>query len=291
MSWRCFQLTYELLSPLHIGYHKVGHVQRTRYYIPARTVWGAVTARLTHLDFLPSKTADYEALGKWLQEHCAFSYWFLCHKNQVLVPHYEKADALHYGDLKVFDFERQYLCSYASTAIDSVTNAAESGSMHEVELLKHYVDSEPVSVRGWVFMDEEAEQHMKPHKSVSSCIGKVLNVGGERRYGFGRMVLRDISEAKSLDVLHYSYSLNVNGVRPVVCVEPCYPLLGHTSVKGVAAYGGIEPLVGRETRGKDSQRFGQSLSEGVVCWVPGSMVTERLCLEIRKDGIWQKAGG
>ena len=38
MTWHCFRLTYELRSPLHIGYHKVGNVQRTRYYIPARNL-------------------------------------------------------------------------------------------------------------------------------------------------------------------------------------------------------------------------------------------------------------
>jgi len=42
MTWQLFQVTYELHSPLHIGYHKIGNLQRTRYYIPARNLWAAV---------------------------------------------------------------------------------------------------------------------------------------------------------------------------------------------------------------------------------------------------------
>lgn len=106
MAWQTFPVTYELCSPLHIGCHKVGNVQRTRYWVPARNLWGAITERLTRSGFRPTGVppGDYQRIGEWVKEHCGFTYFFVYDGNEILYPHWTE-EGLHYGSLSTPDFE------------------------------------------------------------------------------------------------------------------------------------------------------------------------------------------
>ncbi|MER3543449.1 MAG: hypothetical protein C4311_02315 [Chloroflexota bacterium] len=284
MAWHCVQLTYGLLSPLHIGYHKVGNVQRTRYYIPARNLWGAVTERLTRRGFSAegAPEGDYRQIGAWVQEHCAFSYFSVRDgQGALLFPRFTEKGVC-YGELTQAEFERRYLGSHVTTALDAATTSAESGSLHEVEFIAPYDrEGQGTHLRGWVFLDEQGLGLLGDGK-WQEWLGE-LQVGGERRYGFGRLRISDNGweEVREMG----DYPTRLDSKRPQVQVAGGRPLLAHTLAQGVRARGMIEPLVGRET-GKDSRSFGQALTQARVCWMPGSVADQEGWLTLDKVGIW-----
>ena len=285
MAWQAFRVTYELRSPLHIGYHKVGNVQRTRYYIPARNLWGAVTEALTRRGFADgvlraARPGDYQTVGDWVKKHCAFGYWFVEENGSLLIPHYQQGQ-LKYGHYSSADFERRYLGVHVTTALDPTATSAQEGSLHEVEFIAPYHrDGERTQIGGYLFLDGEAQGHLGTEETWDTWLG-VLQVGGERRYGFGQMRLIEFQpDTWQGSVLRES--------RPCLQVPDNSPLLAHTWAEGVQARGVIEPLVGRETSPQESGRFGMSLTQGVVCWVPGSLLCQEAVFEIQDTGIWRR---
>lgn len=164
MTWQAFYATYELRSPLHIGYHKVGNVQRTRYYIPARNLWGAVTEALTRRGFATDvlrsqRPDDYPAVGDWVRTHCVFGYWFIEEHGTLLAPTYQNGQ-LCYGPYPAADFERRYLNALVTTALDPSATSAQDGSLHEVEFIAPYAsDGTRTRIGGYLFLDEAAQAH------------------------------------------------------------------------------------------------------------------------------------
>jgi hypothetical protein len=289
MAWTMYTVIYELHSPLHIGYHKVDNVQRTRYYIPARNLWGAVTEALTRRGFSINGVTqgNYQQIGEWVKKHCAFGYWFIQENDASLCPHYE-GNRLKYGSLPVAEFERRYLDAHVTTALDAATTTAQDRGLHEVEFIAPYnQDGERTCVSGWVFLDEIAQPLLGEESQWSAWLSN-LQIGGERRYGFGQLRLNDnFNQTEKLS----GYAVDLGGTRPRVRVEKDGVLLAHTLTQNVEARGEIEPLVGRETRG-DSQRFGfgMSLTRGQVCWAPGAQIVKSHWLTVTETGVWQVAG-
>ena len=272
MSWQKFHVVYELHSPLHIGYHKVGNVQRTRYYIPARNLWGAVTEALTRRGFSTHgvSSGNYQQVGEWVKKHCAFGYWFVYENSKLLTPCYCK-DGLKYDNLSVSEFERRYLDSHVTTALDSRTNSAQHGSLHEVEFIAPYSRQNGARTRvsGLVFLDDEAK------KELNWGWLSNLQVGGERRYGFGTLRLVEMKSEGD----------------PITCTRPCQsvsedkPFLAHVSVTtNVQIRGQIEPLVGRVT--SQSHAFGSRLTSAIVCWTPGSIPMDDVQVQFEQEGYW-----
>lgn len=284
MAWQLYRLTYELLSPLHIGYHKVGNVQRTRYYVLARNLWAAVTERLTRSGFDPDSQSagDYEKIGEWVKQHCAFSYFFVRHGDDLLYPRFTD-HGLRYGDLSIADFERRWVSSHVTTALDAATTSAKEGSLHEVEFIAPYdKDGIRTQIVGWVFLDEGAGHRLGKESAWAEWLGG-LQVGGERRYGFGRLRLEGWSEDTTLPGCEVD-----SASRPRLKVKRDGVLLAHTLVDGVKARGMIEPLVGRETRRDDSRSFGRVLTPAQLCWAPGSVIEQEELLVLNEKGIWCK---
>ena len=276
MAWSMFQVLYELHSPLHIGYHKVGNVQRTRYYIPARNLWGAVTEALTRRGFTTNGVSqgNYQQIGAWVKDHCAFGYWFIQENGQLLYPRYD-AGKLKYGHLTAADFERRYLDAHVTTAIDPSTTSAEEGSLHEVEFIAPYNrDGVQTCVGGWVFLDETAQAALDWCYWLST-----LQVGGERRYGFGMLRLLKMESANELQI-------DRTGTRLRQSVPKGTPLLAHTVIaSSIQMRGQIEPLVGRST--SQSHAFGSDLTRGIVCWTPGSVPMDDVQVQFEPEGHWR----
>jgi hypothetical protein len=273
MSWHKFQVIYELHSPLHVGYHKVGNVQRTRYYIPARNLWGAVTEALTRRGFSTNvvSSGDYQRVGEWVKTHCAFGYWFVYENSKLLNPRYCK-DGLKYGDLSVAGFERCYLDSHVTTALDPKTNSAQYGSLHEVEFIAPYSrNGARTQVSGLVFLDDEAEKVLNWECWLSN-----LQVGGERRYGFGTLRLVEMKPEGD----------SITCTRPCQSVSKNTPFLAHVSVTtNIQIRGQIEPLVGRAT--SQSHAFGSGLTSAIICWTPGSTPMDDIQVQFEPEGYWK----
>ena len=285
MSWKCYLVRYELQSPLHIGYLQIGYLKRTRYYIPARALWGSVTAALTQSDFGSDNVekGNYESVGEWVKRNFAFSYFFVTLCDDLLNPNYtDKGIILGEGGINTFEFERSYISSSIATAIDPQVRSAESGSLHEIELINPVSQNgEPTVVSGWIFLSDEALEVLSKDDEWGAYIGN-LRVGGERRYGFGRMKCISKVPCETMK----KYHLDLNSFRPIVNVPEGSPVLAHVPITVREISGDIEPMVGRETK-SDSSRFGMTLTNGNVCWVPGSVVSKDIDFIIEEgDGIW-----
>jgi len=280
MAWTMYAATYELRSPLHIGYHKVGNVQRTRYYIPARNLWGAVTEALTRRGFSINGVAqgNYQQIGDWVKTHCTFGYWFVCENQQFFAPCYAK-DSLKYGNLTAAEFERRYLDAHVTTALDPATTSAKEGSLHEVEFIAPYNrDGMQTRVGGWVFLDEIASPLLGEESNWRDWLGD-LQVGGERRYGFGMLRLVKMEPVNESQT-------DQTGKRPRQSVPKDTPLLAHTMIAPhIQMRGQIEPLVGRIT--SQSHAFGSDLTPGMICWTPGSVPMDNVQVQFEPEGHWR----
>ncbi len=281
MTWQLYQVTYELTSPLHVGYHKIGNLQRTRYYIPARNLWGAVTETLTRRGFGKTHSVeDYPTVGDWVQEHCAFTYWFVREGDAMMSPCYAD-EGLKYGSLEVSEFERRYLDSHVTTALDAATTTAQDESLHEVEFIAPYTsEGARTIIGGWVLLDEDAQaqKHLGEESGWRAWLG-ALQVGGERRYGFGQLRLCKFTKVSEMDKDGWEWKLGTKQVT----IEADKPLFAHALASEVEARGAIEPLVGRET--SHSGRFGWKLSRAQVCWTPGARLTGARTVEIGARGV------
>ncbi|KUK41240.1 MAG: hypothetical protein XD69_0703 [Clostridia bacterium 62_21] len=132
---------------------------------------------------------------------------------------------------------------------------------------------------GWVFLDEWACELFGDRDRWGSWLGE-LQVGGERRYGFGRLRL---AECESADKFLNARVVN-EGDRPGVEIPEGEPLPTQAPVLEIAAQGAIEPLVGRGTD-RDSASFGKKSAPPVLCWVPGAVVVKETVVEINALGL------
>jgi len=276
MTWTAYRIVFRLRSPLHVGHLKVGNLQRTRHYVPAKTLWGALTARLTR----DLGRTDYINVGEQIKQEMAFGYFFpAIDREEPLYPNYTDNGLCHgSAPMSADEFAWRLLSSHPSTALDPQRFAAEEGSLHEVEFISasEREEGKQVYLIGHVFARDDCRL---PWKDAI----KRLQLGGERRYGWGRVNMQDLQPVKDL----FNYPLEPEGARPVVNLDAGKPLLAHALLAdSVPARGQIEPFLGRETN--RANRFGLYLPNNVrICWVPGSKVETRCRLNLRLDGHWE----
>jgi len=301
MSWNLYFLEFQLKSPLHIGYHKVMHLFRTRYYVPAKPMWGAITAKLTR----ELKIHDYKKVGNFLNRAIRFGYFYLSDGVDLYIPRYNE-DGLKFNSKTKTEFERKFISSLSSAAIDPSSMTAEEGMLHEVEFISPYVmgsDPKPVFLKGLIWVKELTESGISIGDlsngdfNISCGSSEIsfrrlvdnIQVGGERKYGFGLLRLRNISKFNGDD-------LNTLGFCGIWKEEEGNVMLELTKRSHVWAHvkhhqslrikGEVEPLVGRDWNAK--RGAGRELKPYGLCWAPGSIVTEDVSFSITDEfGIWR----
>jgi len=280
MAWTMYKVVLRLLSPLHVGAGQLGNVQRARSYVTGKTLWGALTARITR--DAPKFGGDYQAVGQQLQKQLAFSYFYPAVGAQV--------DVWPWGDT-ADEFTWRYLNTYAGTALDYSCNTAEEGSLHEVEYLAPTTrDGKPVNLIGYIF--ERAGCNLPWQAALPR-----LQLGGERTYGWGRVdlpqtdTIGDRHERVEDDgFLFNQWKVELDHDRPRVrAISDNSRLLAHTLATGPHALSGVrgalEPLVGRETR--QAHEHGKDPINSGVCGLPGAPVPRDTCLVVQVHGIWE----
>ena len=306
MTWSWFELHYLALSPLHIGFHKFGLVQRTRTYIPGRALWGAFVNRFVLANFAGSSPPDYKRAGEWLEENVRFSYFFpyLEDESTPLLPWFDPdRGGFYFGyrsgnsppySLTAEQFERCFIHILGQTAISPDTNTATAASLHETEFLAHKVRT-PGSgqVRRVFFIGYVGIKKTNRVNPDLWSPWREITVGGDRGYGYGR--LRLSSNPRPLKEGQAPFSLPGASITDPGAVHwpEKLPLPAHVEISpDLSMAGDVEPLVGRETTpGDDSRKFGQKISPVTKCWVPGSVLLEPLPESTRFSidplGIWK----
>lgn len=284
MTWTAYQVSFRLRSPMHIGWRKLGNLQQSRPYVTGRTLWGALTARLTR----ESGGSDYQGIGEKVDNQLAFTYFYPYTVPKEDTP-WSWPDqwsdfAWPWSDWDKFAWT--FLGSYASTALANGRNA-EAGSLHETEFIApHTREGKQVYLIGYIFELAGLQNEQKhPLSKWQSALGK-LQLGGERGYGWGQVHCAECKTINNKECFDYAWLPNNN--RPQFKALRDTQLLAHTYAETDSVSNRevtIEPLVGRETKGHTN--FGKSISQAAICWAPGGKVTQGETFTIQPRGIWE----
>lgn len=289
MPWKCYKLIYKALSPIHIGYHTLGFIQRTRTYIPGKNVWAAITEKLTRelWSDVQSEQKPHENVGEKVAVSILPAYFYPAVVVEGMKPLFPSFNRRYPG--VPLGIESLLTCSHGETAIDPSRLGAEEGSLHETEYIANKVEGKDVYFTGYLFLKGEARVNQKEMgwdegQIILKDLLKEIHVGGNRRYGFGRLFLEDSKESK--DIFSF-YSLDLTDEWPVVTnINKDVLLLAHLEAeKARYIEGDVEPLVGREW--EPTKGPGQKLSKAKICWMPGSVVKNVQTFKIGEYGIWK----
>lgn len=285
MSWAMYRWAWRLCSPLHIGAMPAGSLNRTRLYIPARNVWAALTAEIARRESAAS-FPKYQVIGQQLQEHARFSYLFPAEQVNgrwlAWLPRYEERGlrwCREDGQDGISDraFRKRLLDTHPGTAIAPGTGAAEDGTLRETESVHFRWRGQSacsVAFVGYVFL------HQNLARNIMNTLRQIkeLYIGGETRYGFGRLMRVDCSQAASF---FQDAEVGLGTSEPVVRIGFA---MAHTRMDGLSGViGAMECIAGWDM-------VTGGLKEGELTWAPGSCWTEKRNCAIREDGLWQIQG-
>ena len=331
LFWHLYLLEYRLKTPLHIGHKKVLNLLLTREYIPAKPFRGALVAKFAR--DLGSRNYDAIGNFFKKAMRFGYFYILDKGKNVSLLAPKFTDEGLKFGmlvnDVKTSssgenscsnkkeyyynEFAKKYITSQAFAAIDPNSLGTEEGMLHEVEFISPYTleeKSKPVLFRGliWVsnfsdgnFCIEDINENdftiRDKHKNTSVNFSQVagsLQIGGERKYGFGLFELyKSIKEVKSNDLSSLGFSgfweerdcevyVNLKENSHIWSHAKCCFESSNLKIKGE-----IEPFIGRDWSPKGA---GRKLNDSGFCWVPGSVLEMGTSFKISNElGLWEAA--
>ncbi len=303
--WKKVDIVFKLKSPLHIGYmpFKGSVVSPTRYYVPGRNLWGAITKRVTeHLCEKP-KADDYKKIGRQVMENFRFSYFYLYDGRTIYFPRYTD-EGLKYGDDKKeitkSEFERRFIGSLISTAIDS-NGTAKDESLHEIEFINSRFkdengDLKDVKIAGCIWVKENAK--IEDKKVIINDKGifignfnaiRELILGGESKYGFGHVLLDSINRVESSNLAPFKWK-NPEKIE----IELNEPIVTHLKYgKNINFKGDIELLAGRgyfdpQDPVKASDKPGKVILKPEYYLSPGTVLNVNITGRLNWDGTINK---
>lgn len=292
--WNRINVVFKLKSPLHIGYlpFKGSVVSPTRYYVPGRNLWGAVTKRTTENLFKNPDANDYKNIGKEIMENFVFSYFYIYDEKTIYFPQYT-TKGLEYGynnKITRSEFEHRFIGSQISTAIDPNSLTAKDESLHEIEFINNKFcnkngNPKDVKITGWIWIKENAKINNREVKiDTGIFIGNFniiqeLILGGESKYGFGHVVLEAINKIDPPFKLEIEDNITVSNKF----------LIGHLKYdKGSKFIGDLELLAGRgyfdpETH-KSSSKPGEIILKPQYYFTPGTRLLDKRDFKMCWDG-------
>lgn len=296
--WQRLDVVFALKSPLHIGYlpSKGSVVSPTRYYVPGKNFWGAITKRATELLFNSPSGQEYREIGSEVKDNFRFSYFYLFDDETIFIPEYTEK-GLIFGDDKnkqidKLEFERRFVGSRVLTAIDSKTGTAKDEKLHEIEFIKDKFIDDKGQIKNtkiigciWVKKDSDLNNHKIEIKDNGIFVNEFnlleeLTLGGEQGYGFGLVKLESINKMKKFPLEDNSEGGNIE-----ITVETNKPVISHLKYdKNAFSFEGeIELITGRsyfdieeesnKSDGEYKENPGQILSKPEYCLAPGSKVS------------------
>ncbi len=270
-EWTTYELDYRAESPVHIGWHRLGQIRRTRYFIPARNVWGCWTAAWARRTGGPgfSLGNPYTAAENELKKWARFTALFPWAGEKLLRPKYGPG-GLRFGGERAGWFEAKFVHGVASASIDPLSFTALEGALHERE----YLHAPGMRFRGYVLMGP-GNRWEDLQKEVER-----IQIGGNVGYGYGMLRL---AEARPVSTLFDEFNVDASGrLRG----EPGCCLAGFCATEGLEAEGEIELVSGRGSRREKGA--GQDVRQPRAMWAPGSRVKDGATFEILEHGDWRK---
>jgi len=285
MSWNLYRWTWLLEGPLFVGHLPSGSLNRCRLYIPARAVWGAVTAALARST--AEGFPDYHRVGRELQESVRFTYLYPAESFAdewiAWLPEFEKGRGLSWkredckGEpIEDWLFRRRLLTTRPGIAIDPGSFTAAVGSLRETECVADRWRRGPgasgscdrVAYIGYFFIRDQKLGHLETIERIF--------IGGDTRYGLGSMRRVDLSPDEAI----FGREVPPRMDRPII---KSINVLGHTR-SPLALAGSRETL-----RGWSNSKRTEIVSEDVL-WGPGSVCDVEMHWRIDDSGIWLEDG-
>lgn len=254
-NWNKVNVVFKLKSPLHIGYmpFKGSVVSPTRYYVPGRNFWGAITKRITEYLYKKPEGKDYKDIGTQIMENFRFSYFYLYDGKTIYFPCYTN-NGLKYGGIPKAEFEHRFIGSIVSTEIEDKTRTAKDESLHEIEFINNrFKDEEnenikPVMIAGciWIKKSSKIDGYNLEIKNEEIFLNNFniiseLTLGGESKYGFGDVLLDSINRVEFSNLAPFKWK-NPEKIE----IESDEPIVAHLKYdKNIKFKGDIELLTGR----------------------------------------------
>jgi len=288
VTWLLYRWTWRLESPLYIGMPPAGSVNRCRLYVPARAVWGAITAEIARAK--PATAfPEYDKVGCQVREHVRFTYLFPAEEDDnkwsAWLPRYvsekgltwEREEAGVQG-LADRQFRIRLLSTLPSTAIEPSSDTAAEGSLRESECIntrwrdQHGAPRGPVALVGYVFIHKGLDQELRENLEQLEAIV----IGGDSRCGFGQ--LRRVGKDKATSL--FGCTVDLGESEPQVEAER---VLAHaaTNCRGPSNLRGeTEILRGWDYGRKEHWHVKSPL------WVPGSCAQSPQMWRVEHSGRW-----
>jgi len=296
MRWQVYEWNFRLKSPLHIGFHKIMHFFKTRPYVPGKILWAALTAKLTPMLGIN----DYKKVGEFLKKIIRFGYLYPYVEEKLYLLKYTE-EGLKFGSLSQNEFEKRFISSMASAAIEHESLTAEEGMLHEVEFISPYTidDGKPVYLKGLFWLREFSEDGFAISKKnngitiahnievdFKSQLANRFEIGGERKYGFGLVELKELNEISTHEFNGWSGKWREENEEVCISINSDNFIWSHVlHSNNLNIKGHIEPLVGREWEA--TKGAGRKLTSHGLFWSPGSILCEDRTLKITEFGFWE----
>ena len=287
MSWKAYRLIYKLKSPLHIGWHTMGYIKLTRRYILGTAIWGAAVANTTRI-YSVEGVKGYETFKHLYKTDILLGYFFpAIDKVYPLLPRFIRSGQV-FGYIKngpsysAEDFDQRFISTFSQTAVAPQHNTAEDESLHESEFISPFIseDGEQKNVYfiGYIFIKGHSGLTVNLPDRAINLVGALreLFIGGDIKYGWGRMVLVNDPLAEGIQQKVFGYDFISGHKHPVLQIPNYSTIPAHLRIdESLAVRGDIEPLVGRQWQGNDSRSHtgaGQKIKNYGLYWMPGSEI-------------------
>ena len=301
MTWTAYRWIWRLEAPLDGGMPPPGGLNRGRVYVTARAIWGAVTAELSRSDNKETPP-DYKSKGKEIADNYRFTYLFPAEKRgdeyRVWMPRYEEGKGLQWHcqgeqeELSNHDFRRRILTSRPGTAIDPQSCSASDGTLRETECINPWwrpsdgkQEKSEMFLLGYFFY--------KTNPSTEPTLPKTLFIGGDTRYGLGKISLEgQIPLGKNGKAFRQTITLDKED--PQITSDTVW---GHSITESIqtenkktteqyALKGSKETIKGWENGRLDNIK---DKKRNTALWSPGSFSkTPNIWSIIQKNGFWKQ---
>lgn len=282
MSWTLHRWTWLLEGPLYVGAPPAGSLNRGRLYVPARALWGALTAEAARALAGEDAAADYQAVGDTLRDHARLTYLYPAERSGerwvAWLPRFEDGAGLCWqredgrGEpVPDRPFRRRLLTTRPGTAIDPASYAAAEGSLRETECVcdrwRDGQEDNRVAYVGYVFTRTEQARR-------ALGLIETLFLGGDTRYGLGRMRKLALDEVRDV----FGARATLGGDAPQLSTGR---VLAHAEACEAAMMRGAkERLVGWDKGARTS------FAGDTTLWQPGSYGKGPARWRIEPSGIW-----
>ena len=285
-QWKVHEIVLRLKTPLHSGASEWGNLLVTNPFLPARALWGALTAFLTREAQTSPTNKDYQDTGNYVQESLAFTYFYPCLKSDQTYTCYFPWESKK----EEVPFHARFIGSYVSTALQGTQKAAEEASLHEIEFLSPFTrdgTDKPVYLMGYIFSqanssnDKLSERVADILSDPSHDFWRNAQFGAERSYGWGRVECISINNHS--ETCWDTYEIQLTGKRPTLKIPKNHPipapLIFHPDIASKIS-GHAQPLVRRAW----GTHPGEKIAFDGMAYAIGAVLRETCALQISQLG-------